>query len=434
MCAVTAVPGSCTLLSITHSRLTFGEVHFDAGQCLPPAWWSRAHTRHRPVTEPRLKHAGCRLPPCSLGGCCPQSTGVAVRSPHRPRERPPPGTFPHREALYRALRASRGSPAAAAPPGLAPPSPIRPDATLPCTTASLTQNSHPRRDSGVWLPTLPRDAAEGQRHSTVPGVTLSRKQRGIALFSRTAQAPRPPQAELTRHLESGGTRTTLRRLRASAQPRERPRACAWTRPFPGRPAPRRWFRPGGRGQARRENRRGARHRFRPARYQVPVRVPGPAMAQPRLTDFFARRRPGLRAAPPRVKSVWRTPSPAKPAPGAPARTPGGSRKRARPPAEPARDHPAPPARRRLRLPADTVTGETETGAGAGGTRTGGLAADGAACREQAPSRSRRPWRRPGARSPRTAGAGVLWPPREPGTELRTRAQRCRREEGRALGW
>nr|XP_035975731.1 DNA replication factor Cdt1 [Halichoerus grypus] len=79
------------------------------------------------------------------------------------------------------------------------------------------------------------------------------------------------------------------------------------------------------------------------------------MAQPRLTDFFARRRPGLRAAPPRVKSVWRTPSPAKPAPGAPARTPGGSRKRARPPAEPARDHPAPPARRRLRLPADTVS-------------------------------------------------------------------------------
>ncbi|XP_027475342.1 DNA replication factor Cdt1 [Zalophus californianus] len=79
------------------------------------------------------------------------------------------------------------------------------------------------------------------------------------------------------------------------------------------------------------------------------------MAQPRLTDFFARRRPGLRAAPPRVKPAWRTPSPAKPAPGAPARTPGGSRKRARPPAEPTRDHPALPARRRLRLPADTVS-------------------------------------------------------------------------------
>ncbi|XP_047566075.1 DNA replication factor Cdt1 isoform X2 [Lutra lutra] len=82
------------------------------------------------------------------------------------------------------------------------------------------------------------------------------------------------------------------------------------------------------------------------------------MAQPRLTDFFARRRPGLRAVPPRVKQAWRTPSPAKPASGAPARTPGSSRKRARPPAEPARDHPAPPARRRLRLPADAVSGPT----------------------------------------------------------------------------
>ncbi|VFV31672.1 dna replication factor cdt1 [Lynx pardinus] len=79
------------------------------------------------------------------------------------------------------------------------------------------------------------------------------------------------------------------------------------------------------------------------------------MAQPRLTDFFARRRPGPRAAPPRAKPAWRTPSPAKPAPPTPARTPGGSRKRARPPAEPTRDHPAPPARRRLRLPADTVS-------------------------------------------------------------------------------
>ncbi|XP_039079482.1 DNA replication factor Cdt1 [Hyaena hyaena] len=80
------------------------------------------------------------------------------------------------------------------------------------------------------------------------------------------------------------------------------------------------------------------------------------MAQPRLTDFFARRRPGPRAAPPRAKPAWRTPSPAKPAPPTPARAPGGSRKRARPPAEPTRDLPAPPARRRLRLPADAVSG------------------------------------------------------------------------------
>lgn len=89
------------------------------------------------------------------------------------------------------------------------------------------------------------------------------------------------------------------------------------------------------------------------------------MAQPRLTDFFARRRPGLRAAPQRVKPAWSTPSPAKPASGASARTPGGSRKRARPPSEPARDHPAPPARRRLRLPADTVRGELRPGRGEG---------------------------------------------------------------------
>ncbi|KAK2496306.1 hypothetical protein MC885_011897 [Smutsia gigantea] len=88
------------------------------------------------------------------------------------------------------------------------------------------------------------------------------------------------------------------------------------------------------------------------------------MAQPRLTDFFARRRPGPRAAPPRAKPAWRTPSPAKPAAGVPAPGPARSRKRARPPAEPARDEPAPPARRRLRLPADPVRarrGETEAG-------------------------------------------------------------------------
>ncbi|CAK7318242.1 DNA replication factor Cdt1 [Vulpes lagopus] len=79
------------------------------------------------------------------------------------------------------------------------------------------------------------------------------------------------------------------------------------------------------------------------------------MAQPRLTDFFARRRPGPHASRPRTKAAWRTPSPTEPALRARVRTPGSSRKRPRPPAEPARDRPAPPARRRLRLPADAVS-------------------------------------------------------------------------------
>ncbi|XP_055001984.1 DNA replication factor Cdt1 isoform X2 [Sorex araneus] len=75
------------------------------------------------------------------------------------------------------------------------------------------------------------------------------------------------------------------------------------------------------------------------------------MAQRRLTDFYARRRPAPPgSAVPRAKPAWRTPSPAKLLP----RTPGSSRKRARPPAEPTRDEPAPPARRRLRLPAAEV--------------------------------------------------------------------------------
>ncbi|XP_004842732.1 DNA replication factor Cdt1 isoform X2 [Heterocephalus glaber] len=66
------------------------------------------------------------------------------------------------------------------------------------------------------------------------------------------------------------------------------------------------------------------------------------MAQSRVTDFFACRRPGSAA--PRVKAACRTPSPARPAPG-----PGSSRKRARPPAASGGEQPAPPARRRLRL-------------------------------------------------------------------------------------
>ncbi|KAJ8785948.1 hypothetical protein J1605_006908 [Eschrichtius robustus] len=86
------------------------------------------------------------------------------------------------------------------------------------------------------------------------------------------------------------------------------------------------------------------------------------MAQCRLTDFFARRRPGLRDKPTRTKPAWRTPSPAKPAPRAPAPGPGSSRKRARSPAEPTRDEPAPPARRRLRLPANAVAGPSSPAA------------------------------------------------------------------------
>ncbi|XP_070254169.1 DNA replication factor Cdt1 [Myotis yumanensis] len=85
------------------------------------------------------------------------------------------------------------------------------------------------------------------------------------------------------------------------------------------------------------------------------------MAQRRVTDFFLRRRPGPRAASLRAKPNWRTPSPAKPALRAQVPTSGGSRKRARPPAEPTsdettRDQPAPTARRRLRLPDDVVPG------------------------------------------------------------------------------
>ncbi|XP_015455706.1 DNA replication factor Cdt1 isoform X1 [Pteropus alecto] len=84
------------------------------------------------------------------------------------------------------------------------------------------------------------------------------------------------------------------------------------------------------------------------------------MAQCRVTDFFARRRPRPRAASSWAKRTWRTPSPAKLEPSAPVPTKGGSRKRARPSAEPAReeltrDKPAPPARRKLRLPADAVS-------------------------------------------------------------------------------
>ncbi|XP_054308761.1 DNA replication factor Cdt1 [Pongo pygmaeus] len=77
------------------------------------------------------------------------------------------------------------------------------------------------------------------------------------------------------------------------------------------------------------------------------------MEQRRVTDFFARRRPGPRIAPP--KPACRTPSPARPALRAPDSATSGSRKRARPPADPGRDQASPLARRRLRLSADEVS-------------------------------------------------------------------------------
>ncbi|KAM5297962.1 DNA replication factor Cdt1 isoform 1-T2 [Glossophaga mutica] len=83
------------------------------------------------------------------------------------------------------------------------------------------------------------------------------------------------------------------------------------------------------------------------------------MAQRRLTDFFAHRRPGPRAALSRAKPTWGTPSSAKPAPHAWAPNSGGRRKRARLPDEPTRDDPAPPARRKLKLSADVVPGPAE---------------------------------------------------------------------------
>uniref|UniRef100_A0A2K5D391 DNA replication factor Cdt1 n=1 Tax=Aotus nancymaae TaxID=37293 RepID=A0A2K5D391_AOTNA len=74
------------------------------------------------------------------------------------------------------------------------------------------------------------------------------------------------------------------------------------------------------------------------------------MEQRCVTDFFARRRPGPRIAPPKL--ACHTPSPA---PCALDPATSGSRKRARPSAVPGRDQARPPARRRLRLSADAVS-------------------------------------------------------------------------------
>lgn len=119
------------------------------------------------------------------------------------------------------------------------------------------------------------------------------------------------------------------------------------------------------GQVWRESRREARaiplQLFRPeprSPSPAPSTAPSPrpaprfTMAQRRLTDFYARRRPTVPGcALPRLKPSWRTPSPVKAAPC----IPGSSRKRARPADEPTRDQPAPLARRRLQLPAAEVS-------------------------------------------------------------------------------
>ncbi|KAJ1072869.1 hypothetical protein K5549_012095 [Capra hircus] len=123
--------------------------------------------------------------------------------------------------------------------------------------------------------------------------------------------------------------------------------CQWSRPWRGR----------SQGAARKSAGSAAplpppAHRSAPAASDPA----SPVMAQRRLTDFFARRRPGVSTTLPRAKPAWRTPSPAKSAACAAAPGPGSSRKRARPPAEPTRDERVPPARKRLRLPADAVSG------------------------------------------------------------------------------
>jgi hypothetical protein len=124
-------------------------------------------------------------------------------------------------------------------------------------------------------------------------------------------------------LERLGARRTLVRMRRCVHGFPSPRSARWYGPDGAEPAPRK----------PRENRAKT------------ASAPSRAMAQSRVTDFFARRRPG--PAVPRTKTVCRTPSPAGLTDPVP--TPAGSRKRARPPAAPGSDQPAPPARRRLRL-------------------------------------------------------------------------------------
>lgn len=143
----------------------------------------------------------------------------------------------------------------------------------------------------------------------------------------------------------------------------------------------------GRSLVWRENRREAQQHFRSRHNSgcAAASILGLclAMAQCRLTDFFARRRPRPRAASSWAKRTWRTPSPAKPELSAPAPSKGSSRKRARPSAEPTReeltrDKPAPPARRKLRLPADAVRARGSRGLAEerGNRRDGGQAGEG----------------------------------------------------------
>ncbi|TKC36608.1 hypothetical protein EI555_017005, partial [Monodon monoceros] len=194
------------------------------------------------------------------------------------------------------------------------------------------------------------------------------------LAGRTALARRPPRTvppgadpSSTRETAHGPPNNRAPSCGACAvgAAREGQRARARARPYCANPlgqgADGSAYGRGG-ARARRENQREKRLHFR-----LWSCSRGPAAAC-RLTDFFARRRPGLRAKPTRTKPAWRTPSPAKTAPRAPAPGPGpgpgpgSGRKRARSPAEPTRDEPAPPARRRLRLPANAVSGPSSPAA------------------------------------------------------------------------
>lgn len=143
------------------------------------------------------------------------------------------------------------------------------------------------------------------------------------------------------------------------------------------------------------------------------------MAQRRLTDFFARRRPGPQA-PLRAKTACRTPSPAKasPPPGPPV--PSG-RKRARRSSELGCDDSAPPARRRLRLPA-AVPGPSAPDPPSVAEARKEAAPPAAA----PPAGVRSPRRAGGAASPRPPAAGKC-----SASELRACLQRARALGARA---
>lgn len=144
--------------------------------------------------------------------------------------------------------------------------------------------------------------------------------------------------------------------------------------------------------------------FPPPGFPSLVPAPGPGlvlvMAQRRLTDFFAHRRPGPRAALSRTKPTWGTPSSAKPAPHVRVPSSGGRRKRSLLPDDPAcdeptRDEPAPPARRKLKLTADVVRVQGDRGG------AGRVAGRGGLLQRHTPEGGHGPERYTGAPSERT---------------------------------